>query len=132
MVDQVSGLSNRLGTYRRSGSSGNRAETYESVDILNLQSFTDDFIGKKVLLAGKLFNLESGSGTTYLQVDIPLGENSLKSNLVRVVYHGEVSGLTKGSELRIWGTCAGTCSGMDGLCCPTSFPLVRADFLQWR
>lgn len=121
------------GAFVKVGKSKARFDTYGYVDIVGLEADADAHVGEKVILRGTLFNLESGVGASYLEVDIPLdGFDPSRTEMVWVLYKGEVGGLKKGSELRIWGTCAGTCTRTSAYHCGVlTFPLVKADILQW-
>ena len=132
MADQVSSLL-AAGTSNSRGNLSSRVQTYELMDFPSLLSGAEIFVGKKILLAGRLLDLESRSGTSYLEVDVPAREESPKCALVRVIYEGDVLGLSRGSELRIWGTCVGTYLKTENQTEDLpALPMVKADILQWR
>src|SRR5690606_37843782 len=88
----------------------------------------DSFVGKKIAVRGQVFNIEIGSGMTFMQLWI---WTSSGTEAVVVWLDEEVEGVYKNSTITVYGRGDGSFTGTNAFGGQISQPQVAGDFIEF-
>lgn len=105
-----------------------RAE-YQEIDIRELDSYTDDYYGDKVILSGQVFNLQSNALQMWVRKP---GGGRFDNIAVVITWTGNIlpSGVYEDSWITIYGTVSGSYVGTNAYGGTIVQPEVRADIIE--
>jgi endonuclease YncB( thermonuclease family) len=101
---------------------------YQQVDVRDFTIRTDDFTGKKIVVAGSVFNIQVQGGYTGMQIWATTVDGAQEAIVVQ--YRGDSSGIYEGTWVTVYGVGAGRFEGINGFGAPISQPLIKADMID--